>query len=70
MTTQALAVALEDRQTSLALARPLVKLCQVLAQAEPRRRLRRGSAALPMRPQLLRDLGLVEADARRLGLLA
>lgn len=28
-----------------------------------------GAAALPMRPQLLGDLGLLRADARRLGLI-
>ena len=70
MSVQALAVALRGGELFVALK----KLCAGLLSSRKERRSRRmrgraRAAALPMRPLLLRDLGLVEADARRRGLL-
>lgn len=71
MSGQALAVAFRGGELFLALTKPVQWSRRALEQYQERRRRARARAAgLPMRAQLLRDLGMVEADARRLGLVS
>lgn len=71
MSGLALAVGLRDRELLAALSKPAAWWRRLMAQRSRRRqRVLARAAALPMRLHHLRDLGIVEADARRLGLLA
>ena len=69
MSGRARAAALLNGSLVLALKAPLA-WSRLVREAHRRRRMRMGVAALPMSAPLVHDLGLVQADVRRLGLLA
>ena len=71
MSGQALAAGLRDGELLSALSKAAAWWRWLMAQRSlRRRRMHARAAALPMQLHHLRDLGIVEADARRLGLLA